>query len=154
MGTTVGLIAALVYAVDDHPDAVEWWPLLLGGVGITLILNFVFEATHDGRLIWVAGLCLLAAGVDTSLASSSGGGLLHSAAAGGLDEILKTLTEGGAAVDEGDNTGATALHFASRNGHRSSVELLLDAHEATRKVIDVDDFAPAVPLAAVADQAA
>lgn len=61
LGATVGLITALVYAVDDQPDAVEWWPLLLGGVGITLLINFVIEANHDMRLIWVAVICLLAA---------------------------------------------------------------------------------------------
>lgn len=63
LGVTVGLIAALIYLVEDQPNAVEWWPLLVGAVGITLIVNYVIEPTHDARLIWVAVMCLLATGI-------------------------------------------------------------------------------------------
>ncbi len=70
LGATVSLIAALVYIVDDQPDAVEWWPLLLGGVGITLLINYVIEANHDVRLIWVAVICLLAAVIAYAFTSN------------------------------------------------------------------------------------
>jgi len=58
---TAGLIAGLVTFVDESPDAAEWWPLLLGSLGVTLFLVFAVDRGHDPRLLWV-GLLLLVAG--------------------------------------------------------------------------------------------
>jgi hypothetical protein len=59
---TAGGIAVLVYAVDDHPDVTEWWPLLIGTLGLTLLVTAVIERTHDARLIWLGLMILVAAG--------------------------------------------------------------------------------------------
>jgi hypothetical protein len=61
IAVTVGLIAALVYGIDDQPDAVEWWPLLLVSLGVTLYVNYVIERTHDARLLWLGIICFVAA---------------------------------------------------------------------------------------------
>ncbi|MBN1566001.1 MAG: hypothetical protein JXA10_19330 [Anaerolineae bacterium] len=63
IGATAGLIAALVYFVDDQPDAVEWWPLVVGALGLTFFVGYIIERTHDIRLLWLMILSLTAAGI-------------------------------------------------------------------------------------------
>lgn len=49
-----GLIAALVYGIDDHPDASKWWPLVLWSTALALLLTYLIERAHDARLIFLA----------------------------------------------------------------------------------------------------
>ena len=71
IGATTGLIAALVYGIDDQPNAVEWWPLLLGALALTLLVNYIVERTHDARLIWLGILCFVTAGVAYAFTSDT-----------------------------------------------------------------------------------
>lgn len=57
---TAGLLAVLVYGIDEHPDAAEWWPLLLWSLGVTLLVTYVIERTHDVRLVLLSVLVLVA----------------------------------------------------------------------------------------------
>ena len=59
---TAGLLAVLVYGIDGHPDATEWWPLLLWSLGVTLLITYVIERTHDVRLVLLSVLVLVAGG--------------------------------------------------------------------------------------------
>ncbi len=58
--TTAGLIAALVYGVEDDPSVSEWWPLLLWSLGLALVLTYVLERTHDVRLLLLSVMALVA----------------------------------------------------------------------------------------------
>ena len=55
-----GVIAAIVYGIDSQPDAREWWPALLGSLGLTLLLTFLLERGHDARLVLLAVLMTVA----------------------------------------------------------------------------------------------
>jgi nicotinamide riboside transporter PnuC len=59
---TAGMLFVLVYGINRHPDAREWWPLLLWSLGVTFVLVYPVERTHDTRLIWL-GMMTLVAGV-------------------------------------------------------------------------------------------
>lgn len=58
---TAGLLAGLVYAIEDRPDPAEWWPLLIASLGVTLVLTFLIECTHDARLVLLSIMILVAA---------------------------------------------------------------------------------------------
>jgi uncharacterized membrane protein HdeD (DUF308 family) len=59
---TAGVIAAIVYGVDEHPDATEWWPALLWSLAIAFFLTYLIERAHDVRLVWLAALVAVAGG--------------------------------------------------------------------------------------------
>jgi len=59
---TAGVLAAIVYGVDEHPEATEWWPALLWSLAITLFLTYLIERLHDLRLVWLAALVAVAGG--------------------------------------------------------------------------------------------
>ncbi|GAB4423300.1 MAG: hypothetical protein Kow00106_20350 [Anaerolineae bacterium] len=59
---TAGVIAAIVYGIDEHPDATEWWPALIWSLAIALFLTYLIERTHDVRLVWLAALVAVAGG--------------------------------------------------------------------------------------------
>jgi cytohesin len=66
--------------------------------------------------------------VPTVVTSRFGGyTLLHAAAGGGHDSIVKLLLAKGAHVDAATEDGETALHWAARNGHAGACNLLLNA---------------------------
>jgi len=48
---TAGMIAALVYGIDDQPEVGQWWPLILWSLALTLLLTYLLERTHDARLV-------------------------------------------------------------------------------------------------------
>ncbi len=58
---TAGLLVGLVYAIEDHPDPAEWWPLLIASLGVTLLVTFLIERTHDARLVLLSIMILVAA---------------------------------------------------------------------------------------------
>jgi len=60
--TTAGAAALLVYAYDAQPDVTEWWPLVLASLSFTFLLTYVFERSHDARLVLLALLTAVAAG--------------------------------------------------------------------------------------------
>lgn len=59
---TAGAIAAIVYGVDEHPDARQWWPALLWSLAVALFVTYLIERTHDVRLVWLAALVAVAGG--------------------------------------------------------------------------------------------
>jgi hypothetical protein len=59
---TAGAIAALIYGVDDHPDAAKWWPLILASLGVTFVLTYLIERAHDARLVMLGVVALIASG--------------------------------------------------------------------------------------------
>jgi len=59
---TAGVLAAIVYGVDEHPDAREWWPALLWSLAVTLFVTYLIERIHDVRLVWLAVLVAVAGG--------------------------------------------------------------------------------------------
>jgi hypothetical protein len=67
--TTAGLIVALVYGVDEHPQAGEWWPLILISLSLTLLLTFMIDRAHDGRLVLLSVLILVAGGAAYAVTS-------------------------------------------------------------------------------------
>lgn len=65
---TSGLIAALVFLIDDDPDIGKWWPLLLWSTSLTLMFTYLIERAHDVRLIFL-GVVAFVAGVAAYLVS-------------------------------------------------------------------------------------
>jgi len=61
---------------------------------------------------------------------------VHIASRYGHVSVVKTLLDGGIAVDTTDKWGHTALHYASRHGHISTVELLLKNGASTQVKTD------------------
>lgn len=59
---TAGVLAAIVYGVDEHPDASQWWPALLGSLAVALFVTYLIERAHDVRLVWLAALVAVAGG--------------------------------------------------------------------------------------------
>ena len=59
--TTAVMLFVLIYGIDRHPDAREWWPLLLWSLGAAFVLVYPIERTHDARLIWL-GIIMVVAG--------------------------------------------------------------------------------------------
>lgn len=66
---TAGLIAGLLYFVESDPDVGQWWPLVLWSTALTLLLTYLVERTHDGRLVLLAVVTLVA-GITAYLVSS------------------------------------------------------------------------------------
>lgn len=56
---TAGMVTALVYGLDDKPDAAEWWPLGLWSLGITFLLTYILDRTHDARLVLLSTVILV-----------------------------------------------------------------------------------------------
>ncbi len=57
---TAVMLGVVVYGIDEHPDAAEWWPLLLWSLALTLLVTYVIERTHDARLLLLSVLVLVA----------------------------------------------------------------------------------------------
>lgn len=66
---TAGMVYLLVYVVDRHPDAREWWPLLVWSLGVSFVLIYPVERTHDARLIWLGIVTLAAGGIAYAITS-------------------------------------------------------------------------------------
>jgi hypothetical protein len=64
-----GLLAVLIYGIDKNPDAAEWWPLLLWSLGLALIFTYLFERTHDARLVLFSVLIFVAGGAAFAVTS-------------------------------------------------------------------------------------
>jgi ankyrin repeat protein len=94
-----------------------------------------------------AAQALLAAGADVNARSDNAFSVLpiHSAVAGGLDEVVAVLVDSGADVNARQRHGWTPLHGAAQNGSLASVEkqLAAGADPAARN----DDGVDAVELA-------
>jgi hypothetical protein len=58
--TTAGMLFVLVYGIDQHANAREWWPLLLWSLGAAFVLLYPIERTHDIRLIWLGIITVVA----------------------------------------------------------------------------------------------
>lgn len=56
---TAGMVAMLVYGLDDQPDAAEWWPLGMWSLGITFLLIYILDRTHDARLVLLSTVVLV-----------------------------------------------------------------------------------------------
>jgi ankyrin repeat protein len=76
-----------------------------------------------------AGRILLAAGAEVNARSDNPLAVLpiHSAVAGGHDEVVAVLVDSGADVNARQRHGWTPLHGAAQNGSLASVERLLEA---------------------------
>lgn len=60
---TAGMLAVLVYGIDEQPDATKWWPVLFWSLGLTLLVTFLIERTHDPRLVLLSMVVLVAGSV-------------------------------------------------------------------------------------------
>jgi len=67
--SAAGMLAVLVYGIDKEPAAAEWWPLLLWSLGLALILTYLFERTHDSRLVLFSVLIFVAGGAAFAVTS-------------------------------------------------------------------------------------
>jgi hypothetical protein len=63
IGSTAGMLGILVYGIDPTPDAAEWWPLLVWALSLAILLTYLFEHTHDARLVLLSVLLFVAGGV-------------------------------------------------------------------------------------------
>jgi hypothetical protein len=61
--SVAAILAGLIYAIDDSPDAAEWWPLLVLALAPAFLLTYVIERIHDTRLILLSILTIAAAGI-------------------------------------------------------------------------------------------
>ncbi len=97
---------------------------------------------------------LLAAGADVNARSANAFAVLpiHSAVAGGHDDVVAVLVDAGADVNARQRHGWTPLHGAAQNGSLASVERLLaaGADPAARN----DDGTTAIDLARAAGHTA
>ncbi len=66
---TAGMIAALVYGIDDQPEVGQWWPLILWSLALTLLLTYLLERTHDARLVLLSTVVLVAGAVAYAVTS-------------------------------------------------------------------------------------
>lgn len=64
------VLAGIIYGVDENPDAVEWWPLLILALAPAFLLTYLIERVHDARLILLSILSIVAAG--TALGFTTG----------------------------------------------------------------------------------
>ncbi|MBI5958890.1 MAG: hypothetical protein HY866_09160 [Chloroflexi bacterium] len=62
IGSTAGMLGVLVYGIDTNPDAAEWWPLLVWALSLAVLLTYLFEHTHDARLVLLSILLFVVGG--------------------------------------------------------------------------------------------
>jgi ankyrin repeat protein len=88
-----------------------------------------YPAFFGGTEAAAAAEALIAAGADVNARSDNGLAVLpiHSAVAGGHDEVVAVLIDAGADVNATQRHGWTPLHGAAQNGSLASVERLLAA---------------------------
>ena len=63
---------------------------------------------------------------DFEFEGDGGGGLIHTASAGGSAEIMRVLIDRGLDINERDPYDWTPLHYAADNGRAEAINLLLD----------------------------
>ncbi len=85
--------------------------------------SLLFQATSAGltRLFFE----IVDRGVDPAFTLSSGGSLLHPAAAGGAVGILEILHSKSLDMNQKDNYGWTPIHYAARDGREDAVMWLM-----------------------------
>lgn len=66
---TAGAVAGLL-SIEESPDFAEWWPVFPAALAVALLLTYLIERWHDGRLMYLSLLMLVIAG--TSYAVTSG----------------------------------------------------------------------------------
>jgi hypothetical protein len=59
---TAGMVFVVIYGISDSFDMVKWWPLLLWSLGLTLLITYLLERTHDVRLVLLSIVILVAGG--------------------------------------------------------------------------------------------
>ncbi|WP_119072816.1 hypothetical protein [Aggregatilinea lenta] len=66
VGLTVWVMAGAagtLVSLEESPDAREWWPILLVALGISLLLTYLVERTHDARLVLLSVFTFTASGI-------------------------------------------------------------------------------------------
>jgi drug/metabolite transporter (DMT)-like permease len=64
-----GALAVLVLGIDAEPKATDWWPLVLAVPGLTILLTYLLERGRDPRLLLLAAIILVTAGLAFAFTS-------------------------------------------------------------------------------------
>ena len=123
--SAAGKFDVVAHLIFTHPDAVNDY----ADDGFTpLGLACYFGQFEVARY-------LVLKGADVNLASNNGFHVspIHSAAAGGYNDIARMLIDNGANVNVKQQAGATPLHSAAQNGNLELLILLLE-HGAETEV--------------------
>ena len=120
-----GQLEVLMETKRMHGEAV--WAYLLGnGYGGEGRWMPMWEASHGGRLAvveWLLGECGLEAGATEP---KSGASAVSMAAQSGYVDVVRTLLNAGASMDQADGQGGTLLSIAITNGDLAVVRLLVE----------------------------
>lgn len=79
---------------------------------------------------------------DVEVSENLNAKLLHSACVGDVETVHKCMSEGYCDVDQADNLGRTALHWAVERGHGAVVEVLVTQYHASLDVLTNDSDSP------------
>ena len=60
---TASAVGLLVASMEETPEPGEWWPILLIALGVSLLLTYLIERVHDGRLVLLSLFMFVASGV-------------------------------------------------------------------------------------------